>query len=160
MKIALILALGILVLAVLSIAPPNHHFTGTITDSMCAQGDHSRMRRAPVDAECTNTCVQMFGASYVLYDGKASYVLSDQKTPEQFADKRVRVIGTLDASTNTIQVDSILDKNVDNLIVAYITVAAIFFLYQWSVARRVISVEDEVARLANEKRGADKRAES
>jgi hypothetical protein len=43
----------------------------------------------------------------VLYDGKAAYTLSDQKTPEEFAGKKVIVTGSLDAKTNTIQVDSI-----------------------------------------------------
>jgi hypothetical protein len=33
--------------------------------------------------------------------------LSDQKTPEKFAAKKVTVTGTLDAKTKTIQVDSI-----------------------------------------------------
>jgi hypothetical protein len=51
--------------------------------------------------------VAAHGASYVLYDGKNAYVLSDQKAPEAFAARRVRVVGTLDASTKTIQVDSI-----------------------------------------------------
>ena len=35
------------------------------------------------------------------------YVLSDQKTPEKFAAKKVTVTGTLDAATKTIKVDSI-----------------------------------------------------
>ena len=39
--------------------------------------------------------------------GKEAYTLSDQKTPEKFAAQRVTVIGTLDAKTKTIQVDSI-----------------------------------------------------
>jgi hypothetical protein len=43
----------------------------------------------------------------VLYDGKSAYVLSDQKTPEQFAAQQVRVVGTLDAKTKTIRVESI-----------------------------------------------------
>ena len=46
---------------------------------------------------------------YVLYDAKAkkSYVLSDQKTPEKFAAKKVTVVGTLDAAGKNLQVDSI-----------------------------------------------------
>jgi hypothetical protein len=36
-----------------------------------------------------------------------AYTLSDQKTPEQFAAKKVTVTGTLDAKTGTIKVDSI-----------------------------------------------------
>jgi Protein of unknown function (DUF5818) len=47
------------------------------------------------------------GATYVLYDGKQVYALSDQRTPEQFAAQKVRVTGTLDAKTKTIQVESI-----------------------------------------------------
>jgi hypothetical protein len=44
---------------------------------------------------------------YVLYDGKSTYILSDQKTPEKFAAQKVIVTGALDAKTNTIQVGSI-----------------------------------------------------
>ena len=47
-------------------------------------------------------------ATYVLYDGKNVYTLSDQRTPEKFAAQKVRVIGTLDAKTKTIHVDSIV----------------------------------------------------
>jgi len=82
-------------------------FTGIVTDSMCDRGDHSQMRMGANDAECTIACVQAHDASYVLYDGKQSYTLSDQKTPEKFAGKKVTVVGTLDAKTKTIHVDSI-----------------------------------------------------
>lgn len=88
-------------------APVKQTFTGVVTDSMCANGDHSGMRMGPTDAECTKACVSIHGASYVLYDGKQAYSLSDQKTPEQFAGKKVTVTGTLDAKTKTIQVNSI-----------------------------------------------------
>jgi len=90
-------------------APPGKQtFTGVITDSMCENGDHSHMRMGPTDAECTVACVSIHGASYVLWDGKAAYTLSDQKTPEKFAGKRVTVAGALDAKTQTIHVDSII----------------------------------------------------
>ena len=89
-------------------APPaKQTFTGVITDSMCDDGDHSQMRMGPTDAACTKACIDAHGASYVLYDGKKSYTLSDQNTPEKFAGQRVTVIGTLDAKTKTIRVDSI-----------------------------------------------------
>lgn len=65
------------------------------------------MRMGPTDGECTIACVQAHGATYVLYDGKETYSLSDQGTPEKFAGKRVIVTGTLDAKTKTIKVDSI-----------------------------------------------------
>jgi len=65
------------------------------------------MRMGPTDAECTIACVVAHNATYVLYDGKDVYTLSDQQTPEKFAGKKVTVTGTLDARTSTIQVDSI-----------------------------------------------------
>ena len=101
------LILSLLAIAALPAAPGKQKFTGTITDSMCAQADHSRMRMGPTDAECTVACVSAHGATYVLYDGKEVYALSDQQTPEKFAGKKVTVTGTLNARTRTIQVDSI-----------------------------------------------------
>lgn len=98
---------SLLIVAALAAAQSKQTFTGTITDDMCATGDHSRMRMGPTDAECTMACVSVHGAAYVLYDGKQTYDLSDQKTPEKFAGKKVTVTGTLDARTKTIKVDSI-----------------------------------------------------
>jgi len=98
---------SLLIIATLAAAPGRRKFTGAITDSMCATADHSRMRMGPTDAECTVACVEAHGALYVLYDGKEVYTLSDQKTPEKLAGKKVTVTGTLDAKTKTIQVDSI-----------------------------------------------------
>ena len=65
------------------------------------------MRMGPTDAECTVACVGAHGATYVLFDGKDVYTLSDQRTPEKFAAQKVKVTGTLDAKTRTIQVESI-----------------------------------------------------
>ena len=101
------LSLSLLVLAALSAAPDKQTFRGTITDKMCAEAGHSRMRMGPTDAECTIACIDIHGATYVLYDGKDVYTLSDQRTPEKFAAQKVRVIGTLDTRTKTIQVESI-----------------------------------------------------
>jgi Protein of unknown function (DUF5818) len=102
------LILSLLAMATLPAAQGKQTFTGTITDNMCAnKAGHSQMRMGPTDAECTMACITAHGASYVLYDGKDVYTLSDQKTPEKFAAQRVRVTGTLDAKTKTIQVDSI-----------------------------------------------------
>jgi len=98
---------GLVIIAALTAAPAPVKFTGVITDSMCSNGDHSQMRMGPTAAECTNACVEAHGASYVLYDGKQSYTLSDQKTPEKFAGKKVTVTGMLDTKTKTIHVESI-----------------------------------------------------
>jgi hypothetical protein len=101
------LLFGLLAIAALSAAPGKQTLSGVITDSMCARGDHSKMQMGPTDAECTIACIRAHGATYVLYDGKHAYDLSDQQTPEKFAGKRVTITGTVDAKTYTIQVDSI-----------------------------------------------------
>jgi len=97
----------LLAVAALSAPQGKQTFTGTITDDECSRADHSRMRMGPTDAECVRACISAHGASYVLYDGKDAYTLSDQEAPEKFAGQRVTVVGTLDAKTRTIQVDSI-----------------------------------------------------
>ena len=99
--------LSLFVAAAVSAAQEKQTFTGVITDDMCPLGNHSRMQMGPTDAECTRACITAHGATYVLYDGKSAYVLSDQKSPEQFAAQKVRVVGTLDAKTKTIRVESI-----------------------------------------------------
>src|SRR5579864_1255765 len=101
------LIVTLLAIAALAAAPAKQRFTGTITDSMCIKADHSKMQMGPTDAECTIACIREHDATYVLYDGKNVYTLSDQKTPEKFAAQKVTVIGTLDAQTKTIRVDSI-----------------------------------------------------
>ncbi len=88
-------------------AQDRQRFTGVITDSMCATGDHSGMRMGSNDAECAIACIENHGASYVLFDGKEAYFLSDQKTPEKFAGKEVVVTGTLDAAKKTIALETI-----------------------------------------------------
>lgn len=84
-------------------------FTGVITDSECSDGDHSHMKMGPTNAECVIACVASHGASYVLYDGRQAWILSDQKTPEKFAGKRVLVKGTPNPKNKTLQVDSIVE---------------------------------------------------
>ena len=101
------LILTLFAVAALSAAAGKQTFTGIITDDMCGKADHSQMRMGPTDAACTLACVDVHGAMYVLYDGKDVYTLSDQRTPEKFAAQKVRVIGTLDNKTKTIQVYSI-----------------------------------------------------
>ena len=100
------LLFGLAVALSLAAAQPSRTFTGIITDDMCTRGGHAAMGMGPTDAECALACVSAHGASYVLYDGKNVYTLTDQKTPEQFAAQRVRVVGTLDSKTRTIHVKS------------------------------------------------------
>jgi hypothetical protein len=81
-------------------------FTGTITDSFCDKADHKAMNMG-AGPKCATECVKGMGGKYVLFDGKNSYELSDQKTPEKFAMKKVTVTGTLDAKTKIIKVEKI-----------------------------------------------------
>jgi hypothetical protein len=104
----LAIAVGAMLLAA---APAPQTFNGVITDDNCANGDHSRMRMGETDGECTVACVDAHGSSYLLFDGRNAYTLSDQKTPEKFAGKPVIVTGTLDEKTKTIQVSSIKAKS-------------------------------------------------
>ena len=99
---------ALLLLAGLATSQNKKSWTGKITDSMCATADHKPMGMGPTDKDCTIACVMEHGALYVLYDGKKTWELTDQKTPEKFAGQKVTVTGTLDAKTNTIHVDSII----------------------------------------------------
>jgi len=101
------LALALLAGAAVA-APAQQTFLGVITDSECGSAGHAVMRMGPTDAECTYACIQAHGASYVLLSGKTVYNLSNQQSPEQYAGRKVRVTGTLDAKTNTINVSAIL----------------------------------------------------
>jgi hypothetical protein len=94
-------------LATMVSAQDRQSFTGVITDSVCATGDHSGMRMGSNDAECTMACIEDHGAAFLLFDGKNGYMLSDQKLPEKFAGKRVVVTGTLNAAKKTITVETI-----------------------------------------------------
>ena len=96
--IVMILASAALMLAA------DRTFTGTITDDMCG-GNHKAMNMG-TDEKCVTECVRS-GAKYALWDGNATYVLSDQTGAARFAAKRVTVKGTLDAKAKTIQVSSI-----------------------------------------------------
>jgi|SRR5438093_7767744 hypothetical protein len=97
----------LLAVAALSAAQGKQTFTGTITDDECGRADHTRMKMGPTDAACVQACISAHSGSYVLYDGKDVYTLSDQRAPEKFAGQKVTVVGTLDATTKTIRVDSI-----------------------------------------------------
>lgn len=80
--------------------------TGTVSDDMCANANHTAMRMGATDADCAKACVDAHGAAYVLFDGKTTYQLSDQKTAATLVAKRVRVVGTLDQKTRKITVES------------------------------------------------------
>ena len=68
-------------------------FVGNISDSMCGL---KHIMQGMSDKDCTLECVKA-GSKYILADvahGKV-YQLSDQKKPEEFAGRKVKVTGTL-----------------------------------------------------------------
>ena len=102
------LILGLIVVATVSAGRRADTFIGVITDDVCARDGHRGMQMGPTDAECTRLCVMLHDADYVLHDGKNVYKLSGPETPEPFAGQKVRVVGTLDAKTQFIHVESII----------------------------------------------------
>ena len=99
MKFAIALIAGALTLTA-------ETFTGVITDSMCGS-NHTGMKIAPTE-KCVRECMK-HGAhvKYVLHDGKKTYRLSDQQTPEKFAAQKVKVTGKLYPKTGVIAVEKI-----------------------------------------------------
>ena len=102
-----LLAAALLAAASVSAAPAPQTFTGVVTDEICAKNGHAKMQMGPTDAACTKACVLLHGASFALQDGKNIYPLSDQKKPEEFAGQKVKIVGSLDAKTKAIHIDSI-----------------------------------------------------
>ena len=100
------LILGLLGAVLAGVAPGKQTFIGTITDDMCAVG-HAQMRMGPTMPECTVACIQGRRRDLRSVRRKNTYMLSDQKTPEKFAGQKVKVVGTVDTKTKTIQVESI-----------------------------------------------------
>lgn len=88
---------------------------GAIMDSQCAFNVHSDahshewmtkrgVQGATDEASCTHHCVKDMGGSYVLVVKKDVYKLDDQVKAEQFAGKKVKLNGTLDAETHTLHI--------------------------------------------------------
>ena len=101
------LLFSLLAVATLLAAQGKQTFTGAITDDECGRAGHTRMRMGPTDAECARACVEAHSGQFVLFDGNEIYQLSDHLAAGKFAGQRVTVVGTLNARTKTIQVDSI-----------------------------------------------------
>lgn len=83
-------------------------FVGRISDSECGL-DHARMKKEHQltnDRICTLDCCVKYKQEYVLADHASGdvYQLDDQKTALRYADRTVRILGTLDADSGTIHV--------------------------------------------------------
>jgi len=89
-------------------APPVRLFVGTVSDSECGL-DHTRMKaqhHLTDDLVCTRDCCDKYKQEYVLADHAAGDVfqLDDQKRAGRFANRPVRILGTLDEDSGTIHV--------------------------------------------------------
>ena len=90
---------------------PVQIFTGFVSDGQCAaKGSHEEIKKKAsvnTDANCVKGCARRYW--YVLYipATKKVYKLSDQTQSAMFAAKKVRVKGSLDKATQTIQVRTI-----------------------------------------------------
>jgi hypothetical protein len=90
-------------------------WTGTITDTMCAQSHHSNIEHAQersgkkmTDQECTVGCVMHRGQKYVLVAGGKTYQIENQDHPglAEHAARLVKVAGNLSGG-NAIKVSKI-----------------------------------------------------
>jgi hypothetical protein len=90
---------------------PTATFIGQIMDSKCSTvGSHEPMMKK-LDAkdarDCTLRCAK--DGSFVLYDSdtKTVYQLNDQEKPVRYAGQKVKISGTYDKWSQTIDIESI-----------------------------------------------------
>jgi hypothetical protein len=98
---------GLLAVAALAAPIGGARFTGVVSDAMCPKADHSQMRMGSTDAECAIACASSHGAEYVLHDGRQTYTLTSTRALDEFAGRKVEVVGELDAKALSIKVESI-----------------------------------------------------
>jgi hypothetical protein len=81
-------------------------FSGIVSDSECGL-DHAPMKkqhRLPNDLVCTRQCCDKYKQEYVLADHAAGevYQIDDQKAVRGYANRRVRILGTLETESGKI----------------------------------------------------------
>jgi hypothetical protein len=98
-------------------------FTGEIGDTQCSMQVHSKDKShtemlkvqgvGKTATDCTLYCIKNRGGRFVLDTKRDVYRLDKQDLAEPYAGQRVKITGTLDAETQTIQVrriDPIAEK--------------------------------------------------
>ena len=83
-------------------------FSGIVSDSECGL-DHDRMKKQhhlPNDLVCTRECCEKYKQDYVLADHATGdvYQIDDQKAARRFANRLVRILGTLEEESGKIRV--------------------------------------------------------
>jgi hypothetical protein len=81
-------------------------FSGIVSDSECGL-DHARMKKQhhlPNDLVCTRECCEKYKQEYVLADHATGdvYQIDDQKAVRRYANRLVRILGTLEAESGKI----------------------------------------------------------
>lgn len=92
-------------------------FRGEVSDSQCALNVHSLTRShqemlksksmGGTAVSCSLYCIKNLGGEFVLAAGKNVYRLDKQDAARDFVGQKTKIIGTLDAKTNTIHVEKI-----------------------------------------------------
>jgi hypothetical protein len=106
-RFGLITAGAIAVLALCSPTSARSAATQTVPQGL-AESRHVQLQTKQPSQEFQGT-IEKAGTKYILEDkaSGARYQLSNQDKAKQFADRDVKVTGTLDPSTNTIDVSEI-----------------------------------------------------
>lgn len=86
-------------------------FSGIVSDSECGL-DHARMKKQhhlPNDLVCTRECCEKYKQDYVLADHATGdiYQIDDQKAARRFANRLVRILGTLEKESGKIRLAKI-----------------------------------------------------
>ncbi|MGH9442801.1 MAG: hypothetical protein ACRD16_11065 [Thermoanaerobaculia bacterium] len=86
-------------------------FSGIVSDSECGL-DHARMKKQhhlPNDLICTRECCEKYKQEYVLADHATGevYQIDDQKAIRRFANRLVRILGTLETESGKIHLAKI-----------------------------------------------------
>ena len=108
--VALFLTIALATGAVVSAAAAQDQprlFSGVVSDSECGL-DHTRMKtqhHLPNDLACTRDCCEKFKQEYVLADHAAGevYQIDDQKAVRRYANRLVRILGSLEAESGKIR---------------------------------------------------------
>lgn len=109
---------------------PTATFVGQIMDSKCATvGTHEPMIKkigAKDARECTLRCAK--DGSFVLYDSdtKTVYQLNDQEKPVRYAGQKVKISGTYDKWSQTIDIESI--NTVDSALLKFNAIRSHVFI--------------------------------
>jgi hypothetical protein len=111
MKLCRIVWIALLLVTFATAETARKDFFGEISDSQCALNVHSlsrshdemiKRRTLGTDAaSCARACVRR-GGEWVLRSGDKVYRLLYQTGVEEFAGQKVKVVGTLNAKTKTI----------------------------------------------------------